>query len=170
MLLIASEQPLSAEAPSEDQLKAIFVYNFSHFVTWPPAAGPVDGPFVIGVLGTDEISASLEAAVRGESVDHHPLVIRRVRRADDIGGCQILYIDRTQAAQLPQILAALDHRSTLTVSDVQDAADHGVMIQFVTESAHIRLRINVDSARTAGLTISSNLLRPSQIVAGQAGG
>jgi len=38
------------------------------------------------------------------------------------------------------------------------------MIQFATENSRIRLRINVDSARAAGLTISSKLLRPAEII------
>jgi hypothetical protein len=42
------------------------------------------------------------------------------------------------------------------------------MIQFTTESSRIRLRINVDAARAAGLTISSKLLRPAEIVGTEA--
>jgi hypothetical protein len=38
------------------------------------------------------------------------------------------------------------------------------MIQFATENGGIRLRINVEAARAAGLTISSKLLRPADIV------
>ena len=38
------------------------------------------------------------------------------------------------------------------------------MIRFLLIENKIRLRINVDAARTAGLTISSKLLRPAQIV------
>jgi hypothetical protein len=38
------------------------------------------------------------------------------------------------------------------------------MIRFVTEKNKIRLRINVDAAKTADLTISSKLLRPAEIV------
>jgi len=37
-------------------------------------------------------------------------------------------------------------------------------MQFATENSRIRLRINVESARAAGLTISSKLLRPAEIV------
>ena len=65
---------------------------------------------------------------------------------------------------LGQILAALDHHSTLTVSQADGAAQRGVMIQLATENSRIRLRINVDSARAAGLTISSKLLRPAEII------
>jgi hypothetical protein len=39
-----------------------------------------------------------------------------------------------------------------------------VIIRFLNEDRRIRLRINVDYARSAGLTISSKLLRPAQVV------
>ena len=102
--------------------------------------------------------------MRGELINSHPLVVRRFHHIDEVGNCRILFIDRSEGAQLSHVLAALDHRSTLTVSDVDGASEHGVMVQFVTENNRIRLRINVDSARAAGLTISSNLLRPAEIV------
>jgi hypothetical protein len=155
-----------AETPSEYQVKAVFVYNFSHFVDWPPQAfSAPDQPFVIGILGDDPFGARVDEAVRGEQVDQHRLSVRRFRGVGEIGDCQILYIGRSESARLPQILAALNHRSTLTVSDLDGSSQHGVMMEFLTENNRIRLRINVDSARAAGLTISSKLLRPAEIVA-----
>jgi hypothetical protein len=106
----------------------------------------------------------LDEAVRGEQIDQHPLQVRRFRSVGEIGECQILYIDSSESGQLPQILAALEHRNTLTVSDLDGSSQRGVMIQFVTENNRIRLRINVESARAAGLTISSKLLRTAEIV------
>jgi hypothetical protein len=154
-----------AEAPSEYQVKAVFVFNFSHFVEWPaPAFGSPNEPFVIGILGDDPFGSRLDDAVRGEQIDQHPLLVRRFRTIGDIGDCRILYIDRSELPKMEQILAALDHRSTLTVADADGSAPNGVMIQFMTENNRIRLRINVDSARAAGLTISSKLLRPAEIV------
>ncbi len=160
-----------AEAPTEYQVKAVFVFNFAHFVEWPAQAFTAPNePFVIGILGTDPFGARLDEAVRGEQVGEHPLLVRRFRNAGEIGDCQILYIDRSEGAQLSQILAALNHRTTLTVTDLDGAAQRGVMIQFVTENSRIRLRINVEAARAAGLTISSKLLRPAEIVATEGGG
>jgi hypothetical protein len=154
-----------AEAPTEYQVKAVFVFNFSHFVEWPAQAFTApDQPFAICILGTDPFGGRLDEAVRGEQIDEHPLSVRRVRNMADIGDCKILYIDRSEGAQLPQILTALDHRSTLTVSDLEGSAERGAMIQFTTQSSRIRLRINVEAARSAGLTISSKLLRPAEIV------
>lgn len=167
--LLAMSQPVALPAATptatESQLKAVFVFNFSHFVEWPPGAFDAPtAPFVIGVLGGEALAAQLEMAVRGERVAQHPLQVRRVGSAGDIGDCHILYIDKSQGAQLDGILRALNGRGTLTVSDVDDASRHGVMIQLATENSRIRLLINVDSARMAGLTISSNLLRPAEIV------
>jgi YfiR/HmsC-like len=155
----------AADAPTENQVQAVFLYNFSRFVEWPAQAfaAPSD-PFVIGILGSDPFGARLDEAVRNEQINGHPLSVRRFRNVAEVENCQILFVDRSETAHLEQILAALDHRSTLTVSQADGAAQRGVMIQFATENNRIRLRINVDSARASGLTISSKLLRPAEIV------
>jgi hypothetical protein len=155
----------AAAAPSEDQVEAVFVFNFSHFVEWPRQsfAGPSD-PFIIGILGSDPFGAHLEEVVRGEQINGHPLQVQRFRSLADIERCQILFIDRSEIGRIGQILAALNGRSTLTVSQADGAAERGVMIQFAVEDNRVRLRINVESARAAGLTISSKLLRPAAIV------
>jgi len=162
--LAASATSALGSAPTEYQVKAVFVYNFSHFVAWPASAfSAADQPFVICVLGEDPFGPHLTAAVHGESVDAHPLIVRHVTDVADIGDCQILFIDRSEAANLESILAALHHRSTLTVTDVQGASRRGVMIEFETLDQRIRLRINPSSARAAGLTISAPLLQLAQI-------
>jgi hypothetical protein len=155
----------AADAPTENQVQAVFLFNFSRFVEWPPQAfaAPND-PFVIGIVGSDPFGVRLDEAVRNEQINGHPLTVRRFRSISDVDNCQILFIDRSEIGRLGQILAALDHRSTLTVSQAEGAAQRGVMIQFATENSRIRLRINVESARAAGLTISSKLLRPAEIV------
>ena len=156
------------ESAAEYQVKAVFLFNFSHFVEWPPQAfaTPTE-PFVIGILGSDPFGTHMDEAVHGELIDQHPLVIRRFRTPAEIGNCQILYIDRSESARVKPILAALDHRNTLTVADSEGSAGHGVMIELSTENNRIRLRINADAAKAAGLTISSKLLRPAEIVSAE---
>ncbi len=159
-----------AEVPTEYQVKAVFVFNFSRFLEWSPQAFTApNAPFVIGILGDDPFGARMEEAVRGEQIDQHPMVVRRFRNMGEIDNCQILYIDRSERAQLQQILLAMDHRSTLTVSELDQSSERGVMVQFTTENNRIRLRINVESARAAGLTISSKLLRSAEIVSTRIG-
>ncbi len=167
---LATPGPIAA-APSEYQLKAVFLFNFSRFVEWPSSAfaGPT-APFVVGVFGHDPFGADLDEVVKGETVNGRPLVVRRVGSAAEAAQCQILFIHQSEDQRLNEVLSALDHRSTLTVSDVPGAAQRGVMIRLVTEGGRVRMRINVESARAAALTISSNLLRSAEIVQTSGGG
>jgi hypothetical protein len=154
-----------AAAATEPQVKAVFLFNFSHFVAWPEEAFATPAqPFVIGVLGSREIAEQLERAIRGENVEGRALEVRRYDRPEEVGGCQILFIDHSHAASLERILPRLQAGHTLTVSDLDDAARRGVMIQMVNDRSRIRLLINLERAQAAGLSISSNLLRPAEIV------
>ena len=159
-----------AAALSEYQLKAVFLYNFAQFVDWPPRAfSNEQSPLVIGVLGEDPFGASLDEAVRGETVNGRSLVVQRFHRVEEVGACHVLFVSRSESGRLEHILARLRGRSILTVSDADGFTEFAGMIRFVTENNKIRLRINVEAARAADLTISSKLLRPAQIVSNPKG-
>lgn len=161
----APQPAARAAAPTEHEVKAVFLFNFSHFVAWPAEAfASATEPFVIGVLGNAEIAGLLDRAIRGENVEGRPLQVRRYDSAADIGDCQILFIDRSHAAGVERILPRLQAAHTLTVSDMEGAARRGVMIQMVNDRSRIRLLINLANAQAARLSISSNLLRPAEIV------
>lgn len=156
---------VTAEEVSEYQVKAVFLFNFSHFVEWPPSSlGNATDPFVVGVLGEDPFGARLDEAVRNERIGEHPILIRRFHDVGEVGHCQLLFIDRSQGRKLAQIVGALGPAATLTVADTDGAAAEGVMVEFVTDKNHIRLRINERAARAAGLVISSKLLRLADVV------
>ncbi len=157
--------PVLGAAPGEYQVKAVFLFNFSQFVEWPAQAfSAADAPFTLCVLGEDRFGSQLDAAVRGESVQGHPLIVKRYREASELGTCHMLFIGDSETPQLEQILGSLDGNATLTVSDIEHSAERGTIIQFANENNRLRLRINVAAARSAGLTISSKLLRPAEIV------
>ncbi|HKB56022.1 MAG TPA: YfiR family protein [Lacunisphaera sp.] len=149
----------------EDQIKAVFLFNFAQFVEWPPAAFlDPQAPLVIGVLGEDPFGAALDETVRDEKIGQRPLVVRRYRRAEEIDQCHILFISESETGRLEEIITRSKGRSMLTVCDTEGFAKRGVMIRLITEKNKIRLHINLDAAKAAGLTISSKLLRPAEIV------
>jgi hypothetical protein len=163
-VLATGSAPVLA-APSEYQVKAVFLFNFAQFVDWPAEAFPrPDAPFVIGILGQDPFGSQLDDVVRGETVNKRTLVVERYRSVEEIRNCNILFIGSNEAGHLDEILMALKGRSILTVGDADSAGQRGVMIQLVNENNRIRLRINVAAAKAGNLTISSKLLRPAEIV------
>jgi len=154
-----------AAAVGEYQVKAVFLFNFTRFIQWPADAFPDPGaPFVIGVLGHDPFGNALDEAIRGEMAQGRPLVVQRFANVAELMPCQILFIDRSAREDAGKVLDALAHKGTLTVSDTDADMAREVIIGFRNEDHKIRLRINVDSARSAGLTISSKLLRPAQVI------
>jgi hypothetical protein len=165
-LLSASGLHLSAQQVSNEyQIKAAFLYNFSQFVEWPAGAFPnAQAPLIIGVIGDDPFGSYLDDLVKGEKVNNHPLVVQRFRRVDEIKSCHVLFVSRSEAKQVDQILSNLRSRNILTVGDFEDFAQRGGMIRFITENNKIRFRINVGVAKVAKLTISSKLLRAAEIV------
>jgi hypothetical protein len=164
-LLLTFNCALAGPVAGEYQVKAVFLFNFTHFVEWPADAfASPAAPFIIGVLGQDPFGSALDEAVRGETVNGRPLVVQRYTGIADLKPCQILFIDRSIDGEMEKALASVGHQRTLTVSDLDSATAHSVIIRFLNENRKIRLQINVDSARNAGLTISSKLLRPAQVI------
>ncbi len=163
--VIAAVRVAPAAAPSEYQVKAVFLFNFTQFVEWPPGTfATPEAPFVIGILGSDPFGPQLDEVVRGETVNRRPLVVQRYGSVADVRNCNILFISSAESGSLKQILAALKGRSILTVGDGDEDGQRGVMIRLVTRSNRIRLRIDVDAAKAGNLQISSKLLRPAEIV------
>jgi len=165
LLGLALTAAAAAATPSiEYQIKAVFLFNFAQFVEWPPSAfRDARSPLVIGVVGEDPFGNYLDEAVRGERIGDRPLVVRRYHRGDDLTGCHILFISRSEDSAVASILASLRGRSILTVGEADGFIREGGILRFITENHKIRLRINVEAARAVGLTISSKLLRPATI-------
>ena len=169
VLSCSGAQSLHAQATAlqENQVKAVFLFNFAQFVDWPASAFPdPQSPLVIGILGNDPFDGYLDATVKGEMVNGRPLIVQRYRRAEEIKGCQVLFISGSEASRLPKILSVLAGRQILTVSDVEGFATNGGMIRFVIVRNKVRFRVNLDAARAAGLKISSKLLRAADVMKG----
>ena len=165
LLPIAAPAGAGVKTTQEYDLKAVFLFNFAQFVDWPDSAfADAHTPITIGILGQDPFGKSLDAVVADESVHDRKLVIRRYQSPEQIERCQILFISSSEAGHLDRILAALAHRSVLTVGETRDFTTRSGMIGFDVAQRRVRLRINVAAATAANLTISSQLLRQAEIV------
>jgi hypothetical protein len=166
--------PAAAAPPApapEYAIKAVFLFNFAQFVDWPETAfASATSPIVIGVLGDDPFGPYLDDLVRPEKIGGRPLAVRRFRRPEEVGECQILFVSRALAGRFDQIKPRLAGRNLLTVADVEGFCQQGGIVLFVTENGKIRLRINTEAAKAAGLTISSKLLRSATLYTPEKGG
>lgn len=147
-------------AASEYEVKAAYLYNFGKFVVWPEKSAPKQGePFEICVLGEDPFGSALDSAVLGETIGGKGVAIKRISNPQNSGHCRVLFISTSEAARLPEILAAVDKASVLTVSDMPQFSQRGGMIEFVLDGNRVRFAVNVTNAEDAGLNLSAALLK-----------
>src|SRR5882724_448607 len=160
MILFSSQTQITREY----QVKAVFLFNFAQFVEWPPSTFKETNSIVIGIFGEDPFGPYLDEAVRGEEVNGHPIIVQRYHHIEDIKECHILFINAAEARQLKQVFSSLKSKNILTVSDADNFTKQGGMIRFFTEERKTRIRINLNAAKQADLTISSKLLRLAEVV------
>lgn len=148
------------KAFDEYQVKSVFLLNLTNFVNWPSKSfsGP-NAPFRIIILGEDPFGPILDKAVKGETVQGHPIVIERLNYRESLPPCHILFISPSLKQKLPDILASIKSSHLLTVSDYAGFCRQGGMINLVHKNNRVRIEVNVKAAEPAGLQISSKLLR-----------
>jgi len=151
--------------PTDYQVKATYLYNFGRFVEWPgKVAAAQSGPFAVCVLGQDPFGPSLDATLAGETIGGKTVVAKRISSAEESGDCQILFLSLTDDSRLNKIIADLDKKAVLTVSDMSQFVKRGGMIQFVLEGKKVRFEVNLTATQHAGLTLSSELLKVATAV------
>ena len=151
--------------PTDYQVKATYLYNFGRFVEWPgQVAAAQGGSFTVCVLGQDPFGPSLDATLAGETIGGKTVVAKRISSAEESGDCQILFLSLTDDSRLNKIIADLDKKAVLTVSDMSQFVKRGGMIQFVLEGKKVRFEVNLMATQHAGLTLSSELLKVATAV------
>jgi len=152
---------------TEYQVKAVFLLNFARFVTWPESAFATPGaPLTVCVLGQDPFGSVLDQVFANERIGERPLAARRVASDETVDGCQLLFVgagDTRWPGALPHALAA---RPVLTVGDDEAFVRDGGMVGLPIEDGTVRITVNPDALRNAGLMMSSQLLRMARIVGG----
>jgi hypothetical protein len=140
-----------------DQVKAAFLYHFGTYVQWP-TPGDENEPITIAVLDEPSIAAELAAFLPGRRIEGRPVESVSIGRIDEVGDAEIVFIGRRHNANLAALIAALERRPTLVVTDAADGLEQGGMVNFQIVDERVRFEISVPRAEEAGLMLSSRLL------------
>ena len=156
----------SGPPPSfEHEVKASFVYTVAKFVAWPAESFPdPSSPLVFAILGEDPIEESLQHLVAGKSVGGHPVRVTHLADGDEPVGCHVLYVGRSEASRLEEILARVGHATVLTVGEFDRFAQRGGVLRLRLQDNMVRFEVNIDAAERARLQISSKILKLGTII------
>jgi hypothetical protein len=141
----------------EYRVKAAYLLNFTRYVEWPTSSAP-DNRLSICVMGTDPFGSILDATVSGRTVQGRPLEVRRVQRASEANGCEVVFVSRETWRRNPGSLKALENAGSLTVGESEQFARGGGVIGFVILDETVRFVVNDAARGRAGLRISSRML------------
>lgn len=150
-LLADTEKPYD-----EYQVKVALLYNFSKFIEWPSADG--DDVFEICVYGRDPYGDKIDV-VETRKTKGKNIVIARYGSLQDPSNCEIAVIGQSETYKISEAIEYFQNQPVLTVSESIEFVDDGGVIGLVRDDQRITFEINLSSARSAGLDVSSHLLR-----------
>jgi hypothetical protein len=148
--------PAAAQQPLEDEVKAVFLFNFAKYVDWPSAAQGTSQSLRLCVPANPPFLAVVREAVREEVVNGRPLTALNLDGLDSARQCDILYVGKAGTADAAAWLSAVRGRQTLTVGE--GSLVDGLVIAFVRDQNRLRFDINRAAAAKQNLSISSRLL------------
>jgi len=133
---------------------AMFSYNFTKFFDWP--SSEKQGDFVMGVLGSRNLTLELEKVTTGKKNVTQPIVVKYFRNIDEVEKCHVIFVDALKSGEISGI-----HTKTgthcLVITDSNTGINKGAAIQFVTEGNRLKYDFKSENASKYGLKFHSKV-------------
>lgn len=147
-----------AQAVHESELKAAFIYNFIIFTEWPAGTAFERGTLSICVNPNGALRQHLQR-LAGKSVNGRKILVRPLAPADMLYICNVLYCDAEDRDYWKKIRKDVALLPVLTIADDAGAGIEGSIITLATHQDRIVFDVDLRTAGTARLALSSKLLR-----------
>jgi len=143
----------------ESVLQMLYLRNFIAYSEWPDHHRPA----VLAVMGEKPLKATLSSMQQ-----QHALSLQTIDYCNSIAcakGADVLFIGH-DFTNTKALLAAVDGRSVLTVSNQPGFIEHGGMIGMFRRNHRLRFAVNLQAVDAAHLHISAELLQMATRVIG----
>ncbi len=169
LLYASAPQLTTAQSSDNDSYKGDFIVKLPNYVEWPAGKGPdASGAVTIGVIGTPSCLGQLKTAAAARTAEGKKTEVKSLAIGDNYAGCQIIFFQTCDKAELAQILKKAGVLPVLTVADCAGFAKFGVMLSFFEETVDgkpkVRFEVNTLAVGDAQLKINSNLLKLAKII------
>lgn len=141
----------------ERGVKAAFLFKFLAYVELP-APTATGAPYVVGVVGADDIADELARVAQGHSVNNRAVQVRVLHEGDTLAGIQMLFIGNGDIPHPEKLLRVAQQAGVLTVTEVDDGLQRGSVINFRLVEERVRFEVSLDAADKSKLKLSSRLL------------
>lgn len=159
VILVSAGRSWSQETIDSDlerRIKAVFLYRFPEFITWPAPAAD-GGSFVIEVVGSCTIGDQLRQIAHGHTLQGRPVEVKQIEDGSAVSDAAIVFICDNSQERLRQLIQAAPSKA-LVVTESPGALLQGSVINFVLSDYRVRFEISLSAAKRRGLLLSSRLL------------
>lgn len=148
-----------AQTLTEAQLRARFLVNFLRFTEWPAATlASSDAPLDLCVLGVNDPIESALAELPGSTAAGHRIRVHSHVRAEQAGGCHLLYVPDSELHRLAGAREAIAERPVLIVGESEAVLDRGGMIALRGIDRRLGFVVHLSPVRRASLSIAPQML------------
>lgn len=147
---------------AEAKVKTAYLYSLMSGSEWPAAAFEnADAPYVVGVLGADQLDGLLDQVASKKKIKKRKLELKRWTSADQIGPCHLLYVCGTVDPTVQQaVLAKIKGTNTLLVAETTGFSQTGAMINFYPDAdGTIGFEVNEAAAKGQSVTIDPKMIK-----------
>jgi YfiR/HmsC-like len=154
-----------AETPVADEyeIKAAMLANLFILVDWPSAkTGDASSPFIVGVAGSDDMETAIGrilARTPGKTRAGHQIVVKKISGVDGVDRCEAVFVGGSDRKRMQAVIQALGARPVLTIGESDRFLSVGGMVGLMVKDDRVQVEVNLAAAQSAGLSISSRLLR-----------
>jgi hypothetical protein len=142
------------ERPTHE-IHAAMLYNFIKYIQWPNEAE--GGDFVVGVVGDENILATLKQWYDGKPKGNKKYVIKKVASTEDATTCQVIYIGKFKNKEFENIKNTISGKSVLTITDGNGMGQKGSCINFKVVDGKLKFELNQSAVSGANLKVSTQL-------------
>lgn len=160
LVLLAIAAPERAAAQTQEEARAIFLYNFAKFVEWPESAfAAPTTPVTIAIVGDRGVAEALERYVKGRNANGRDIVVRDLDSPEGCEGSHIVFVGAERHAAA--VIELVRGKPILTVGQEEAFLKAGGTIRLFARGPKVLCAINLKAADAAGLKLGDKLVKAS---------
>lgn len=158
-------ESLNAQKFSEYEVKLVYIYQFSKFVTWPELVNNADDKFVIGVYGENPFGGLPEIIFKGKMFKGKEALVKNITTVEEAKNCEMVFVNGVKTFDFFKFRKELGESPVLLIgNNIENFCKIGGMINFTAKQDKYRFEINPSCARKSNINISSKLFSVARII------
>ncbi|MCK6616225.1 MAG: YfiR family protein [Cyclobacteriaceae bacterium] len=153
--LVTSATTVFAQERPLHEVYSMMVYNFVKYVQWPDHTE--SGEFVIGVIGNNDMYATLNSWYGGKPRGSKTYVIKKFNSAADVADCHVVFIDKSKSGEFEAVNNKVKGKGTLVITDKAGLGEKGSGINFKNIDNKLKFELNQKAIEASNLKVSGSL-------------